>query len=48
MLEEAFKKVSERDLARIEYLKKDGNSENIEAIYNLFLKLSDSHGQHCQ
>jgi hypothetical protein len=41
MLEEAYKKAVERDLARIEYLKKDGNSENIEAIYNLFLKLSD-------
>lgn len=41
MLEEAYKKAVERDLARIEYLKKDGNSENIEAIYNLFLKLSE-------
>jgi hypothetical protein len=41
MLEEAFKKASERDLARIEYLKKDGNAENIEAVYNLYLKLNE-------
>ena len=39
MLEEAFKKVVERDLARINFLKRDGNPEDLESIYNLYLDL---------
>jgi hypothetical protein len=41
MLEEAFKKATERDEARIDYLKNDGNTENIESVYNLYVKLSE-------
>ncbi|WP_347174304.1 hypothetical protein [Polaribacter uvawellassae] len=39
MLEEAYEKAYTRDLKRIDFLKKEGNAENAEAIYNLYLKL---------
>ncbi len=39
LLEEAFKKNEERELQRINYLQKDGNAANLEAIYNCYRKL---------
>lgn len=39
MLEEAFLKVTNRDLEKIEFLQKDGNPANLEAIYSLFTSL---------
>jgi len=39
MLEDAFKKATEKDKSRIKFLKKDGNPENLERIYNLFQTL---------
>ncbi|NER13343.1 hypothetical protein GWK08_07830 [Leptobacterium flavescens] len=38
-LEEAYKRVTERDLEQISFLKKDGNPANLEIIYNTYLKL---------
>ncbi len=40
MLEDAFKKVVEKEEARIEFLKKDGNPQNIEQIFNLYQALN--------
>ena len=39
LLEEAFKKVTERDFNKIEFLKKDGNKENLENIYSIYINL---------
>lgn len=39
MLEEAFAKAVERDLATLEYLKKEKNSANSEQIYELYFNL---------
>ncbi|QTE23406.1 hypothetical protein [Polaribacter cellanae] len=39
ILEEAFAKATSRDLARISYLKKDNNPENIETVYELYENL---------
>ncbi|MFT5761512.1 MAG: hypothetical protein ACI8WA_000627 [Polaribacter sp.] len=41
MLEEAFKKATQRDLSRIDFLKKDGNPSSIEDIYNSYLKINE-------
>lgn len=41
MLEEAFAKAKERDLATIEMLRKENNPANNEHIYNTFLQLHD-------
>jgi hypothetical protein len=41
MLEEAFQKVSIRDQKRVSFLKEDANSENLEAIYNLYITLKN-------
>ena len=40
MLEDAFKKVVEREESRIEFLKKDGNPQNLERIFNLYQALN--------
>jgi hypothetical protein len=39
LLEEAFKKVTARDIARINFLKKDNNPEKIETIFALYENL---------
>ena len=39
MLEDAYYKVVERDLKTIEHLKKDGNPEHFEAIYEIYADL---------
>lgn len=39
MLEEAFAKAVERDVARLEYLKNENNTANAEEIYNLYFNL---------
>lgn len=39
LLEEAFKKNTERELQNIKFLKKDGNPANLEAIYTSFTNL---------
>jgi hypothetical protein len=39
MLENAYKKVMERDLKTIEHLKKDGNPEQYKAIYEIYADL---------
>jgi hypothetical protein len=39
MLVDAFKKATEKDKSRIKFLKKDGNPENLERIYNLYQAL---------
>ncbi len=39
MLEDAFKKATTKDLSRIKFLKKDGNPENLERIFNLYQAL---------
>lgn len=36
MLEDAFKKATAKDISRIKFLKKDGNPENLERIFNLY------------
>lgn len=41
MLEEAFAKAKERDLANIDMLRKENNPANNERIYNTFLQLHD-------
>jgi len=41
MLEEAFKKVTVRDLKKIEFLKKEGNNANLEHIYNMYNTLKN-------
>jgi len=41
LLEEVFKKNTERELREIKFLKKDGNSANHEIIYNKYLSLND-------
>jgi hypothetical protein len=41
MLEEAFKKVTVRDLEKIEFLKKEGNNANLEHIYNMYNTLNN-------
>lgn len=40
MLEDAFMKSVERDEQQLEFLLKDGNPENLERIYNLYLSLN--------
>ena len=39
MLEDAFKKAVEKDKSRIKFLKKEGNPENLERIFNLYQAL---------
>lgn len=39
ILEEAFAKVVERDVANIAFMKKEGNANNAEKIYNTYLSL---------
>lgn len=41
ILEEAFKKVTERELAKIDFLRKDGNAANLEKIYAIYLNLDN-------
>lgn len=41
MLEEAFGKASQRDQEEIAFLKKDANPENLERIYNIYLRLKE-------
>jgi len=41
MLEEAFSKATAKDLESILFLKKDGNSANLEIIYNTYLTLKN-------
>jgi len=41
LLEEVFKKNTERELREIKFLKKDGNSANHERIYNKYLSLNE-------
>lgn len=41
MLEEAFQKATERDLNRIDFLKKDQNSDNLETVYKLYTNLKN-------
>jgi hypothetical protein len=41
LLEEAFAKAVQRDTDRINFLKKDGTSNGIEEIYNLYTKLNN-------
>lgn len=41
MLQEAFLKANQRDLERIDYLKKDGNPENHIKIYDLYVALNN-------
>ncbi|WP_298366916.1 hypothetical protein [uncultured Lutibacter sp.] len=45
MLETAFKKVTERDLNKIDFLKKDGNPANLEGVYNMFVNLENRQQQ---
>ncbi len=40
MLEDAFKKATEKDLSRIKFLKKEGNPESLERIFNLYQALN--------
>ena len=40
LLEEAFKKHAEREINEINFLRKDGNSANLEKIYNGYLNLT--------
>lgn len=40
MLEDAFKKATDKDLSRIKFLKKEGNPENLERIFNLYQTLN--------
>ncbi len=41
MLEEAYEKVTERDLEKIQFLKKDNNPANLERIFNTYLNLNN-------
>ena len=41
MLEDAFAKAVARDKEKIKYLKADGNSANLENIYNLYIQLDN-------
>ncbi|MEM6719002.1 MAG: hypothetical protein AAF611_06800 [Bacteroidota bacterium] len=41
LLESAFAKATERDLAEIKFLKKEGNPEQLETIYNLYSALDN-------
>lgn len=41
LIEEAFAKAKERDLRDIEMLQKDGNTANLEKIYNTYLQLNN-------
>ncbi|CAM1348451.1 hypothetical protein [Tenacibaculum crassostreae] len=41
MLQEAFAKATDRDLARISFLEKEQNPENLESIYNLYKRLNN-------
>jgi len=41
LLEEAFKKNTERELQHIKFLKKDGNASNYEEIYNSYNRLKN-------
>lgn len=40
MLEDAYKKATEKDLSRIKFLKKEGNPESLERIFNLYQTLN--------
>ena len=40
MLKDAYKKATDKDLSRIKFLKKDGNPENLERIFNLYQALN--------
>jgi len=40
MLQEAYTKVTQRDLEQIERLKTDGNPENYKSIYNLYVNMN--------
>jgi hypothetical protein len=39
MLEDAFKKATDKDKSRIKFLKKEGNPQNLERIFNLYQTL---------
>lgn len=41
LLEEAFQKVTKRDLEKIKFLKKDGNPANLERIYTLYNNINN-------
>jgi uncharacterized protein YxeA len=41
LLQEAYAKALDRDLATIKFLKADGNSEKLEDIYNTYLAIND-------
>lgn len=41
MLQEAFLKVKQRDEARVDFLEREGKVENLESIYNLYLRLNN-------
>lgn len=41
MLEEAYEKATNRDLARIKFLKNEGNPSSLEEIYNLYVNLEN-------
>lgn len=45
MLEDAYGKATERDLEKIAYLKKDGNQENLQTIFNLYNSLNNRQQQ---
>ena len=39
MLESAYAKANQRDLARIDFLTKDGNKAQLEEVYNIYQQL---------
>jgi hypothetical protein len=41
LLEDAFKKATDKDLEYISFLEKEGNATNLEKIYNTYLKLKN-------
>lgn len=45
MLEDAYAKATNRDLEKIAYLEKEGNQENLEAIFNLYSTLNNRQQQ---
>jgi hypothetical protein len=45
LLEAAFEKASQRDQEEIVFLKKDANPENLERIYNVYLRLKERQQQ---
>ncbi len=45
LLEDAFEKVTKKDLAKIDFLKTDGNSTHLEEIYNLYINLDNRQQQ---